>query len=78
MKKFGILFAALFSFSVAMYAISDEAVIQLAKTMYEQGKEPRAIAQELMAQGATMEQLQRIKSTLEAQRAAGEAGEVRA
>ena len=76
MKKFGILFAALFSFSVAMYAISDEAVIQLAKTMYEQGKEPRAIAQELMAQGATMEQLQRIKSTLEAQQAAGEVGEV--
>ena len=69
MKKFSILFAALFSFSVAMYAISDEAVIQLATTLYKQGKEPTAIAKELMAKGATMEQLQRLKTELEAKQA---------
>lgn len=43
-----------------LFALSDQQLIQNAKTMYEQGLSEKEIAKQLLQQGATIEQLQRL------------------
>lgn len=49
----------------AQSGMTDSQVIEYAKQAYQEGKDPQTIAVELLAKGATQEQLMRLKSTYE-------------
>lgn len=64
MKRHGILCILLMLLPMVTWAISDNQVISLAQEMYLQGKNETTIAQELIKKGATISQLQKLKSQL--------------
>lgn len=64
MKRHGILGILLLLLPMATWAITDNQVINLAQEMYLQGKSENVIAQELIKKGASISQLQRLKSQI--------------
>lgn len=64
MKRHGILGFLLLLLPMATWAITDNQVINLAQEMYLQGKSENVIAQELIKKGASISQLQRLKSQI--------------
>ena len=64
MKRHGILGILLLLLPMATWAITDNQVISLAQEMYLQGKSENVIAQELIKKGASISQLQRLKSQI--------------
>lgn len=74
MKKYFFLVLAIFALSLNAYAITDNEVIQTAQSLYESGKSEQDIARELVAKGATVEQLQNIKARIEESRNAAASG----
>lgn len=65
MKKIGIILLGLFlALSINAQSLSDSQVTQIAAKMYSKGKSEMDIAKELLAQGATMEQLQKLRKQL--------------
>lgn len=65
MKKIGIILLGLIlALGINAQSLSDSQVTKIAAKMYSQGKSEMDIAKELLAQGASMEQLQKLRKQL--------------